>query len=209
MFVHDRFDMNKRFKNLNIFFWSLWIFYRYDNFEYIAQLIVLFVINNIIYDDICRFDEYLNVLRQIDHEFLWLCLISIDFNLIFITFSWRIMCFQLSRISSIIFRRRISFYSELQLEFLHTSNLFDWLFWLDRIKTILNVLSYHSILVRFVNLLFRLIKLFNACVYFDYLSRYFRQIYSQNDELTSSLYYSFFLIDKLSWNRIQLKIQFI
>jgi hypothetical protein len=178
--------------NLNICLWSLWIFYRYDTFEYIAQLIVLLVINNIIYENIYRFDEHLNVLRQIDHEFFWLCSISTDRISIFITFFWRIMCFQLSQISSITFRQRISFYSELQLEFLHTSNLSDWLFWLDRIRTILNILSYHSILVRFVSSLFRLIKLFNACVYFDHLSRHSRRVYSQNDELTNSLYHFFF-----------------
>jgi hypothetical protein len=157
--------------NLNIYLWSLWIFCRYDNFEYIAQLIILFVINNIIYEDICKYDEHLNVLRQIDHEFFWLCSISTDRTLILITFFWRIVCFRLSQISSITFRQRISFYSEMQLEFLHISNLSDWLFWLDRIRTILNVLSYHSILVRFVSSLFRLIRLSDACACFDHLIR--------------------------------------
>jgi hypothetical protein len=54
-----------------------------------------------------------------------------------------------------------------------------------------------------------LIKLSDACVYFDRLNRHFRQIYLQNDESTNSLCRFFFQIDKLSWNRIRLKISLI
>jgi hypothetical protein len=76
--------------NLNIYLWSYWIFCRYDNFEYISLLIVLLAISNIIYEDICMYDERLNVLKLIDHELLVWCSISIDRTRILITFSWRI-----------------------------------------------------------------------------------------------------------------------
>jgi hypothetical protein len=91
---HDLSDMSKRFNKSKYLFrialnlLQIWQF-RICRFTDSSS-----AINNITYSDIYTYDECLNVLRQIDHEFLLWCSISIDQILIFITSFWRIMCSQ-------------------------------------------------------------------------------------------------------------------
>jgi hypothetical protein len=191
----------------NIFLLKSLIVYKYDNSRRISVLILSLAINSITYLDICMYDECLNVLTRIDHEFLLWCSISTDRTQILITSFWRIVCFQSFRISSAAFHQRISFYSELHLEWSYTWNLSDWMTWLDQIEINSYLLLYHFISVRFASSSYSKIKRSDACAYFDRLIH--RLIDSQNVWSTNSSYHFSFLIDKLSWNRIQLKTQLI
>jgi hypothetical protein len=105
--------------------------------------------------------------------------------------------------SNDFFRFRIAFRIIVQITFfwfadliLSNRNNFEFRFF-----------SYHLTSKQFANRLFLLIKLSDAYVYFNRLLRLLIDL--RIVSLMSLLCHSSFLIDKLSWNRIQLKIQLI